>query len=870
MKAINALKKIIERCDLLLEGNVISRELLMQTFADFLIETTNKEKHNAGFVLHTGSVCYNAVAVVYAASTCLVYNEYDTEDIIASLQEGDLVLYKGKRYAYEGYTKQDFFNRGKKEEYILISQNGSRDYVPKKLWGKIQPYFGKSQKLDGRGVHKKGTIREDFYKDVLNYKSEDIPAVINASVALVMPRSMADFLIDKLALSFNGKNIRLLDLITASYFSENDEYHYRGNTAKTEAILKVSGKISVARQLIISREGNRHVGVIVFGNETVEKSLSELPELLNRKSLQYIYVMMNLDSENAITLIRQVENPNVFLCSKGFLLSNTLPCEIKNKYTRELEKQVSAVLDRQVISHSVEGWMNWEEYKIFREAIYDIKNSDYVTEEKENFIITAWFLMNLFMTVAFKITEIDNCVSLGLLTISSVKQRLKDLHSAAASLPKQLQERARNVILLLEISYLYLSDKCEKEEYLRDLLEKNKDKRIAIIVPKTYYVTVMTKCGYYDIMDNKHFLTIINANSFDNSVLYDLVIVMGNFVGKRFNAFKCSSSPHIETILYSFESNIYKYRAGKFHREEAELNSMNTASAGMSDEFITDETYCTDNVEDVEEVAQIEESIDDYISKLNEIAAFSGIEAFENQSGYTPNADVIAAGIFDSGERIFFTKFYKAYVFDESDGIVNEVNVSDLKEGDSLIFTHNTDETRDIVDTVLTKLVDERRVGSEIIESYSKSKKWKQILQKYMQITGLSAGEIAKRMIRNGVNVQEATIRGWLDEDSHTVGPREVDSIKQIALFVGDEEMFDNAQNYFNACKTIRKIRRQILDWIGEAIIKKISGRTPKEGTLEAYIYDRIDSVAKILYLESIVFVERSVPMNLTNRPINL
>jgi predicted nucleic-acid-binding Zn-ribbon protein len=60
--------------------------------------------------------------------------------------------------------------------------------------------------------------------------------------------------------------------------------------------------------------------------------------------------------------------------------------------------------------------------------------------------------------------------------------------------------------------------KCEKEEYLRDLLEKNKDKRIAIIVPKTYYVTVMTKCGYYDIMDNKHFLTIINANSFDNSV----------------------------------------------------------------------------------------------------------------------------------------------------------------------------------------------------------------------------------------------------------------------------------------------------------------------------------------------------------------
>ena len=112
--------------------------------------------------------------------------------------------------------------------------------------------------------------------------------------------------------------------------------------------------------------------------------------------------------------------------------------------------------------------------------------------------------------------------------------------------------------------------------------------------------------------------------------------------------------------------------------------------------------------------------------------------------------------------------------------------------------------------------------------------------------------EIATTMIANGVHVQEVTIRGWLDEDSHTVGPRREDSIQQIALLIEDTDMFEKANIYYEACATIRRIRRDILSQIGRAIIDRLIGREPTAGTIMADIYERTGSIAQILRLESI------------------
>lgn len=135
-------------------------------------------------------------------------------------------------------------------------------------------------------------------------------------------------------------------------------------------------------------------------------------------------------------------------------------------------------------------------------------------------------------------------------------------------------------------------------------------------------------------------------------------------------------------------------------------------------------------------------------------------------------AEIVAIAQFDSDEVAFFSKNYKAYVLDSAGQTAREVKVDELSESDTVIFTRSNARTKDIVDNLLQEIVSTNRIGADAIEAYKKSKVWKDSLIYYMKKNNLSAKNIAKAMIANGVSVQEATIRHWLDEDEHTVGPR--------------------------------------------------------------------------------------------------
>ena len=848
MNAVEALTKIIDKCELLLDGEVFSKELLMRTFAEFLSTTTERESHNVGFVMHTGSICFDALALVYSAVTCLVYNDAHADDVIYSLNIGDGVLYgekKKARYIFKGFTS---FPSDPGVDYIQLWKSDSTStYIPKSRWRYVVPYYGNSKSMDGRGIRTKSNDRSKLYSEVLGYDPGEIPSVLNVSAVVLMSRDKINNLVDKLKIRFGENTVKLTDLVTISYFTENDEYPLGGNVAKTEPIIKVTSKVSVARSLILSRNGNKHIGLIVFGNEIISRNISELPELINRKSIQYVYLLMNMDYDNALFLIRNTEQPNVFLCSKDFLLSNSLPAVNHNVYTDELSLQVDTIIDRNIEPHILTGYFTWAEYKDFKKAILFIKNSDFVSDEKEDFIVTAYSLMNIFLTAVFKITELENCIKDKALDILPIDERFEHLRNAASRMPIILREKAESIISALEIAYLYLTEASEKEDYLRQILTENHNK-----------------------MDEEPFLTVTTANRFDNSIVYDRIIIVGNFTGKRFDVFRCMASQRIETLLYEFESNIYKYRMRSAKKAEAELNALNTTITVEYDD--SEDLYYSDGVneDDVEEIAAIDRDVDEYLTHLNEVATFRSLESYGASFGANQTSEVVAFGTFDSGEKIFFTKLYKAYVFDDGDGTVKEVGVRDLNEGDSLVFTRNNSETRDIVDTILGKLVEEHKVGDDIIECYRKSKRWKEALREYMLNNNIPEKEIATTMIANGVHVQEVTIRGWLDEDSHTVGPRREDSIQQIALLIEDTDMFEKANIYYEACATIRRIRRDILSQIGRAIIDRLIGREPTAGTIMADIYERTGSIAQILRLESISNIERSVPMNLTNRPINM
>ena len=102
------------------------------------------------------------------------------------------------------------------------------------------------------------------------------------------------------------------------------------------------------------------------------------------------------------------------------------------------------------------------------------------------------------------------------------------------------------------------------------------------------------------------------------------------------------------------------------------------------------------------------------------------------------------------------------------------------------------------------------------------------------------------------------------------MGPRNVDSIRHIGNITGVDELKDNPEEIFEACREIRSIRRKILDQVGTAVVNKLSGRITKEGSGMNLIFEKIDTLAEIKRVERIVQVQMVVPSGMANRPISI
>ena len=869
----NAMIRIIEKCDVCIDGNIISKELLIKTFSDFISSTIEDKCHNIGVVLHTGSICFDAILLAYAAISNILYNETNAADLIHSLHAGDVVLcYDGSKgrtkpskWVFEGFVNSVGETPQEIPGTYILLQNGKegKKWLKENSWTKIVPYYGASKSMDNRGLRQEDGKRYDFFKAVLEMQDTEIPRTIDTSTIVVMSREEANILVGSLSFRFGKTDIKLTDLVPVSYYTEsNKEYQYGINPSKNEPVIKLTGKVSVARNLLLRRGGNRHIGLIVLGEDMYRRGESELPELLDRQSIQYVYLCMHLDSEISANLIANYKEANLFACTKDFLLSNSRPPAVCNPYTEQLDAQIGAIVDKEVAVNVISGFINWEKYKTFKRAMYSVKSSEYNSEQKDDFLVQAYSLMNLFMTAVFSIGLLEELIESGIVdNVEKPELRLHRLEEIAKHFPGFLRESATSVVSILEEAYLELYDSTPKETAFLKAIEARRG-RIAVVVPKAYFGIVIDRLLSLNNLYNGTDIYTMTANRFDNSQLYSAIIVVGIISGKRFDALRCRSSQEIDLLLYECEKYRYKKQMRDAKAAEHLLNKRST--------ILTDDEYEEDSIgiaeEDLKEVDNIDTEIIDYISSAPIKAIRNSFSCGDGKS----MAEIVAVAKFDSDEIAFFTKNYKAYVLDETDNSVKEVVASDLSEGDIIIFTRSTSKTRDIVEEILRDMIKNKLVPPEIENAYYKSREWKKTLIDYMKRTGSSAKSIADEMISNGVSVQEITIRGWLDEESHTVRPQRLDSIQQIALIAGNDELFDSAEVCFDAGGQIYKIRRQILKAIGQAILGEVTGNNDVIGIMTATVADRIKNAAVTLQIETITFVNDEVPISTANRPITI
>lgn len=873
----DSMKKLIEKCDLYFEGHIISKELLVKSYADFLAGNFEK-KHNVAIALHTGSICFDIITVLFTAFSNIMYNQDNAEDFVLSLETGDMVLYKKTRCKFEGIITMsgEKFRRA-----VLYSETkrhgrieGNRDYVKEEWWYKISPYNGDSQNLDARGIRTDSKKRNEFLASVLEMTADEIPAFIEKSSVIVMNRDRSERVVDNLEIGYDDKRIKITEIMPVSYCSENEEYPYGGNPGRIEPAIKITNSISTARSIVTgSWPGNENwnndvIGVSVIGFGAIARAKSEVTEMMKRRKLKYVFLSYNISAEDGETLLDEVEDAAVFACTTEYLLNSSYPVVIPNPYTEELDKQVEAVVNHETTALPVKTFdCDWDMYRKVQMALAHLRHSGY--KEAEDFVPLAHSVMNLMITSVFPFQLMEELVESGVLEVESPLHRIERITDMVTVFSGEMQDAAKTILGFLEDGFLKLLTHSPKEHVLFQLLSEHRNQKVAIIVPKAYYASILYHLNILDYFDEASQLCISTANKFDYSQQYDAVISIGAFWGKNFDPFRCRASSKIYVIVSAVEENIFKYRKRVAAAAERKFNIF--AKVPVEDDDDIEETYSDGATEEaVSEIINANSDVTEYINRIFETRS---LELLNSGSGtHYSTTEISHIATCADGESIFFTKKYKAFVFNSAKEEVTEESVDRLSPGDTVIFKTNNSDTKDIVTTLLDKYIDEYRTTSEDIQdAYLKARYWKEVLRQYRKDNDISFKELSKRLGQHGAKKHEVTIQSWLAEDSYIVGPQDNETYIAVAELTQDADMLADPVSFCRACDKIRSIRVGILKLIARTIISKYSGKLSAEDDMAKVVAENIASISTLVQIETITQVsDKKAPINMVNRPVTI
>ena len=392
-----------------------------------------------------------------------------------------------------------------------------------------------------------------------------------------------------------------------------------------------------------------------------------------------------------------------------------------------------------------------------------------------------------------------------------------------------------------------------KGEYLRECILNHKVD--CIIVPKSFYEKIfflwLEERG---ISENFRPEIMTNSRFEKSKSIYKNAIFVTSFYDYPFNSYASCDYQSANVLLYNFEKSRVKYLKYLSEKGKKLIDEKNNLK------YIPSETLDKEEYDDSIEFEQCFEGemrlvMDDFQRKN----AYQLLDSSKNKGNKFGVISKII--IFSSGKTGFFTKYYKGYCVNDSG--VCEVDLMNLKIGDRMIFT-NEEENRDIVDILLKKLLEEQLKATKFPEYYRLSTMWKEKLNKYMLENDYTFQDISIRLEKMGSKKHQVTIRTWLDNDAHIVGPREEKDFQAIVKMIGlNEEPIIIKE----ACDKIRRLRTKILEKIGEIILKRVF--TEQKGILWKSIAEKVENLVQLEQISDIFepSEEKKVPIYMINKP---
>lgn len=868
-KTREGLCELIEKVDICFKGRIIPDEIVLKIEKQFLTEAFRDEKkHKTLFLQHTGSEIYDAVAIAIVSLALVFLDDSKATDITKDIKEGDLVTYKSKRWIYSGTT----FLEGK-ERYVLKDDKGCTNYLLEAAMCDVSPYNGKSTKLNGLGMGKSKSKRTDFLKKVACLRGDEIPAIPAQSLVLFIDNHKLDDLLNNVSIHFGGEHYYILDLVTASFYTDNNELKKRGNANNNEPMLKATLSMDKAREMVKEKHGNEIVGFIVFDDRAYKKYGLDLEEILYRKKLPYSLLSTRLSMDSWVRA--QLENDEeimVLPLTAEYLKS--VNDKNKNKdnasesnnagWNHKLHDEIMCACWGEARLHFVESSLSWKDFKRVKENIAFVINNCLEYPRAIEFCRWAYSMLKLFNNAIFYFEEYEK-LSTGYKEFIDFKApsiQIEEFNNDINEFPLAVRRQSSIILDYIRDKYREFYNYNPKRESFRKALKDLENTKMLIVVPSMRYKPFVERFypkTWNTVLKNNYVVaTEAQAQKLDLSKFTD-IYYLSLMNSSKYNPFDNVFFTSIDILLYDTQLRLYNGMYREFVLYKKTLNKRAYApEISVAEYEDNSQGYIIDIEEEQEKEFQDDFEIDNEIQQ-SFMRMFLQNERYQSQRDYSDFSEkrdrlleAYRYANFMSGENIIFTKGYTAYVVDVDKQSVIEKNVDDLKEGDQLIFTVNDDRTKDIVDELLMGIAEK---NGEIDRSYKLVQGWKESCRNYRYEHGIKYTQLSKMFTAAGYKAQPQVIRSWLDEQSHIVGPKQEDTFNYIQKVFGEECLPEPFSEYAIATKQIRSARVKILKLIEKAVI---SDNIEFDDSTDMYdgLKERIQEIAMVKQIDHIETIE--------------
>lgn len=864
MRRASILKEILKKVKIFYDGECISQNGASEKGIEFLSESFKKEDHNIAFWMHSGSVAYSINAFVVAVLANMIMDETSSNDTIENISIGTLVEYKKtdkKILKCEYIGKYEGNDKTLVGMYMFKSKDGGTIYLPKQRLYSITPYYGNSKSLSSIGLGKKTSMRVSFLKNVVGLNDLEISSIPGLSTVVYMKESVLDDILERTHIEIDDEKFMLRDLVRVTFYTATNEHRKAGNASNNEPAIKVSYNIDRIMELVADSQGTEIYGFVAFDNTVYKRYASDFERLLKRKRISYSWLISKYEYNEWLNGFLDGENKQLAILpyEHSFIKKSYLKYSEDTRFNvlMNLELQISS--KKKVDAILVPDVMPWKDYRKIKDKIrFVIKNSndiDYII----SFARWAYSMLKFFNNALFTIQDYEKKLSVtGRQLIYQIEENEKKIEL----FPGIIKEKAVEIISYIKSLYETFSNQNKKLDTLKKYISDNEFKKVLFVVSNNTFASLLKDYVNSNMRFKKFNYRIVTESKLENVYIgekFDLVVYASLMNYESYHPYNNTLAPNTVVLVYDSQIRVFNKIMRLCEEFEEKVNDYVKNSSYVEEvkyEKIEEDDYVLDK-----------EFKDYFIQSFVKNESYQGRGVASNHDEYEHFLEAYKYGQFTDGYQIIFTKNYVAYVLDDEKGAI-EKKVDELLPGDELLFTINDNKTKDLVDELLENVCDSNK---QLRNEYGLSQSWKRTLRFIRNKEELTYGDLLKQFKKHGKSTTEQTIRSWIDVESHIVGPKTVEDYVYIGKVIGDRDMIDNPQIYYDAAVSIRKTRIKLLKLIKYAMFYDTENKTTDQiDSIFSYeIIEKIKEITVIKRLEDIKKIESfNIPIGRANTPI--